>query len=35
LVWITEAKTEATREKRMLTAIEWLSEGKSRHWKYK
>jgi uncharacterized protein YdeI (YjbR/CyaY-like superfamily) len=35
LVWITEAKTEATREKRMATAIEWLTEGKSRHWKYK
>ncbi len=35
LEWITEAKTEATREKRMLTAVEWLNEGKSRHWKYK
>ncbi len=35
LEWITEAKTEATREKRMLTAVEWLTEGKSRHWKYK
>ena len=32
--WITEAKTEATREKRIATAIEWLSEGKSRNWKY-
>jgi uncharacterized protein YdeI (YjbR/CyaY-like superfamily) len=32
--WITEAKTEATRNKRMETAIEWLSEGKSRNWKY-
>lgn len=35
LEWITEAKTEATREKRLATAIEWLTEGKSRHWKYK
>ncbi len=35
LEWITEAKTEATRGKRMATAIEWLIEGKSRHWKYK
>ena len=34
LEWITEAKTEATRERRMATAIEWLSEGKSRNWKY-
>lgn len=32
--WITEAKTEETRGKRMDTAIEWLSEGKSRNWKY-
>jgi hypothetical protein len=32
--WIVEAKTEPTREKRLATAIEWLSEGKSRHWKY-
>jgi uncharacterized protein YdeI (YjbR/CyaY-like superfamily) len=32
--WITEAKTEATRNKRIATAIQWLSEGKSRNWKY-
>lgn len=32
--WITEAKTEATREKRIATTLEWLIEGKSRHWKY-
>jgi uncharacterized protein YdeI (YjbR/CyaY-like superfamily) len=32
--WITEAKTEATREKRLATTIEQLSEGKARHWKY-
>lgn len=34
IMWITEAKTEATREKRLATTIEWLSEGKSRNWKY-
>lgn len=34
LEWITEAKTEATKLKRMETAIEWLNEGKPRHWKY-
>lgn len=33
--WITEAKTEDTRNKRIATAIEWLTDGKSRHWKYK
>ena len=32
--WVTEAKTEATRNKRLATTIEWLSEGKSRNWKY-
>ncbi|HSW73113.1 MAG TPA: YdeI/OmpD-associated family protein [Chlamydiales bacterium] len=32
--WITEAKQEATREKRIQTAIEWIQEGKSRNWKY-
>ncbi len=33
--WITEAKTDATREKRIATTIGWLEEGKSRNWKYK
>jgi uncharacterized protein YdeI (YjbR/CyaY-like superfamily) len=32
--WITEAKQDATRQKRLATTIEWLTEGKSRHWKY-
>lgn len=32
--WITEAKTEATRNKRMEQSLEWLAEGKARHWKY-
>ena len=32
--WITEAKTDATRDKRLTTTIEWLAEGKARHWKY-
>jgi len=32
--WVTEAKTESTREKRMETALEWIAEGKSRNWKY-
>lgn len=35
LEWITEAKREETRNKRMAEAIEWMAEGKSRHWKYK
>lgn len=32
--WVTEAKSEATRHKRLATTIEWLSEGKARNWKY-
>ena len=32
--WITEAKTEATRQKRIETTLEWLAEGKNRNWKY-
>lgn len=32
--WITEAKTESTREKRMDQALEMIAEGKSRNWKY-
>jgi hypothetical protein len=32
--WIAEAKTEGTRARRIATAIEWLSDGKSRNWKY-
>jgi uncharacterized protein YdeI (YjbR/CyaY-like superfamily) len=34
LEWISEAKQDATRAKRIATAIEWLGEGKRRHWKY-
>jgi hypothetical protein len=32
--WITEAKTEPTREKRLATMLDWLAEGKHRNWKY-
>jgi uncharacterized protein YdeI (YjbR/CyaY-like superfamily) len=35
LEWITEAKREETRNQRMATAIQWMAEGKPRHWKYK
>jgi hypothetical protein len=34
LEWITEAKTEPTREKRLARTMELLAEGKQRHWKY-
>jgi len=32
--WITEAKTDVTRQKRLATTLEWLAEGKQRNWKY-
>ena len=32
--WIAEAKTAATRARRLSTALEWLAEGKHRNWKY-
>ena len=32
--WVAEAKTEETRDKRLGSSIEWLSEGKIRNWKY-
>ena len=33
--WFEEAKTDETRAKRIAQALEWIAEGKSRHWKYK
>lgn len=35
LEWFAEAKSEATREKRVQQALAWIAEGKTRHWKYK
>jgi uncharacterized protein YdeI (YjbR/CyaY-like superfamily) len=32
--WLGEAKTGATREKRLAQALEWMAEGKGRNWKY-
>ena len=34
IAWITEAKTDLTRSKRIEQSIVWLAEGKSRNWKY-
>ena len=34
LEWVSEAKRDETRAKRIATTIEWLSEGKRRNWKY-
>jgi uncharacterized protein YdeI (YjbR/CyaY-like superfamily) len=32
--WVTDAKTEETRNSRIKTSVEWMSEGKPRNWKY-
>jgi uncharacterized protein YdeI (YjbR/CyaY-like superfamily) len=32
--WIIEAKTDETRQRRLVTALEWIGEGKPRNWKY-
>jgi uncharacterized protein YdeI (YjbR/CyaY-like superfamily) len=33
--WLVDAKTDDTRARRLETAVEWMAEGKTRHWKYK
>ena len=32
--WIVEARTDATRDKRLATSVEWIGQGKPRMWKY-
>lgn len=34
LEWFVDAKSDATRDKRIQQALEWIAEGKSRNWKY-
>jgi len=34
LEWIVSAKRPETRDKRIAQAIEWMGEGKQRHWKH-
>lgn len=34
IVWITDAKTEDTRQKRIEQSLEWIAEGKGRFWQY-
>ena len=34
LEWIADAKTDATRQRRIAQAVEWIGEGKHRNWKY-
>ena len=32
--WMNDAKTDATRQKRIAESLEWIAEGKPRNWKY-
>ena len=32
--WIGDAKQDATRERRIATAVAWIAQGKARNWKY-
>ena len=32
--WITDAKRDETRRRRLKTAIQWLAQGKPQNWKY-
>jgi hypothetical protein len=32
--WIDEARREETRARRIAQAVEWIAQGKPRHWKY-
>lgn len=34
LEWITGAKREETRERRLATALGWIAEGKTHNWRY-
>lgn len=32
--WVSEAKRDETRDRRVAQAVAWIAEGKSRNWKY-
>ena len=34
IIWISDAKTDQTRQKRIDEALEWIAEGKGRFWKH-
>lgn len=34
IVWITDAKTDETRQKRMEQSLEWIADEKGRFWQY-
>ncbi len=34
IVWITDAKTDDTRQKRIEQSLDWIAQGKGRFWQY-
>ncbi|PWF42089.1 YdeI/OmpD-associated family protein [Massilia glaciei] len=34
VAWLDEAKTDATRQRRLAQAVEWIAQAKTRNWKY-
>jgi uncharacterized protein YdeI (YjbR/CyaY-like superfamily) len=34
IIWISDAKTDETRQKRIEQSLEWIAEGKGRFWQY-
>lgn len=34
VLWVTEAKSEETKNSRLELAVQWMGEGKKRNWKY-
>jgi uncharacterized protein YdeI (YjbR/CyaY-like superfamily) len=34
VMWVVDAKSEDTRERRIEQALEWMADGKPRNWKY-
>jgi len=34
ITWLTDAKTDETKQKRLKQAVDWIAQGKYRNWKY-
>jgi uncharacterized protein YdeI (YjbR/CyaY-like superfamily) len=34
IIWVSDAKAEDTRQKRLAQSLEWIAEGKGRFWQY-
>jgi uncharacterized protein YdeI (YjbR/CyaY-like superfamily) len=34
VTWITDAKRDETRKRRLQTAIQWITQGKPQNWRY-